>query len=219
MLTKTIHQPLGLPVSGVASGTEIMVQGDFKAGDWLSVSHNGRCDVDRVIAATPGAITVAASYPNGPISLQRLADMSGFWLQLDTCPLDPVSLGVLCSNGTGMLLDRPVDPSVIGRTLEVNGVSFGKILGAAVMAGNRALLSVEKPGKVEGVAIATAGNPSTHKGPRSGSTPFVSISAPTPRSGSYTLTLNQGWQSAKACIPDAINYSQKLCCVTVSLDC
>ena len=211
-ISKTIYQPLGSPVTGVAKGQEIDLgkSTPFSPNTFVSIAHDGTCEVDRIASVSNGVVTVAGDY-SGSVTVQALADLSGCWLQVDTVPLPPVSLGIICGSAAGMLLDRPVDECVAGRSLIVNGRDFGIIHGAAVIAGNRAILSVTNPSKIEGVAIAAAGQPQSLQGPRVNGSPFATINVSLPASGSMVLSLRQGWQSTKACIADVVTYSEVLC--------
>ena len=211
-ITKTIYQPLGSPVTGKASATEIDLGSNscLSPGTFVSISHDGCCEVDRVITSIDGLVTVSGSY-NGLVTVQALADLSGCWLELTTNPLDPISLGIVCATEAGVLLDRRIDPCVVGRSLMVNGTSLGIIYGAAVLADGRSVLSTDKRQKIEGVGVATAGFSTVQKGARVNGSPFATISAQMPSSGSMALYLRQGWQSSKSCVADVISYSELLC--------
>ena len=211
-ITKTIYQPLGYPVTGKASASEIDLGSSscLSPGTFVSISHSGCCEVDRVITSIDGLVTVSGKY-NGPVTVQALADLSGCWLELTTQPLDPISLGIVCATEAGVLLVRKIDPCVVGRSLMVNGTSLGIIHGAAVLADGRSVLSTDKRQKIEGVGIATAGSSTVQKGARVQGSPFATISAQMPSSGSMALYLRQGWQSSKACVADVISYSELLC--------
>ena len=139
-IAKTYCQPIGVPLVGNAVGTEIALDQTcgFYPGLFLSIAFGQCCEVDRVKSVTTdGTITTFGSR-TGSVVVQRLADLSGCWLQLEVTPPEDISLGIVCASSNGVLLDRSFPECALGRSLSVEGRSLGSILGASVMPdGNR----------------------------------------------------------------------------------
>jgi hypothetical protein len=214
-LHKTFTQPIGSPLSATISGDELALDHycGIYAGDFLSLTIGGCCIVDRVKSiGSDGLIKLTGSgYEVACVAIQRLANLSGFWLQVDITPPPPISLGIACSGPEGLLLDRAFPECALGRTLTINGQSLGTVLGAVVLADGRSVVSVSSPKKLSGVAVASAEAPRVIKGAISGASPFLTLNATLPTSGEAILSLRQGWRSSKDCIPDVINFCKPLC--------
>ena len=213
-ITKTFHQPIGEAFFGVSVDDEIDLAGTTAGlypGMFLSVGICQSCEVDRVKSVHEDGTIRTYGRRTGCVTVQPLANLSGCWLQLDVMPLPPISVGIVCSSANGVLLDRSFPECALGRELEVNGNNMGLIRGASVLPGGRSVISVEYPAIAEGVGVATAGQFVSFKGKRVGNSPFVTLTARLPESGTVRLSLMQGWRSSKDCIEDVISYSKTLC--------
>jgi hypothetical protein len=214
-LHRTFTQPIGPLLSATISGAELALDRScgVYVGDFLNITIGGCCVVDRVKSiGSDGLIQLTGTgYGVSPVVVQKLATLSGFWLQVDTTPPPPISLGIACSGPDGLLLDRVFPECALGRTLTINGQSLGTVLGAVVLGDGRSVVSVSNPKKLSGVAVASVDTPRSIKSATAGDSPFLSLNATLPDSGEATLSLRQGWRSSKACIPDVITYSRTLC--------
>jgi hypothetical protein len=214
-LHKTFTQPIGSPITATISGNELALDQScgIYAGDFLNITIGGCCVVDRVKSIRgDGLIQLTGTgYGASSVTVQKLANLSGFWLQVDTTPPPPISLGIACSGPEGLLLDRGFPECALGRTLTINGQSLGTVLGAVVLGDGRSVVSVSNPKKLSGVAVASVEAPRSIKSATAGASPFLSLNATLPDSGEAVLSLRQGWRSSKSCIPDVITYSKTLC--------
>lgn len=211
-ISKTFYQPIGLPFMGKSAGSEIAPSSTcgLYPGLFLSISIAQCCEVDRVKAVNADGTFLTYGSRTGDVTIQPLADLSGCWLQLDVTPPPAISLGIVCASPKGVLLDRGFPECAMGRSLSVGSTFLGSILGATVMPDGRSVLSVENPVKVDGVGVASVGTAQSVKGKRSGHSPFVTLNGSIPTIGTAKLSLFQGWQSSKGCIPDVISYGKTL---------
>lgn len=213
MITKTVYQPIGSLMSGKAVGNELDVgacSGLFP-GDFVSIGCGNICAVDRLKSLDGSGIAIVSGSYRGAVTVQKLANLSGCWLELEVTPPSPISVGLICATPKGVLLDRNFPECALGRELSVNGKTLGSILGATVLSDGRSVISVSNPIAIEGVGVASVGGLTKVKGQRIGDSPFVTIAAELPIVGDLKLSLKQGWRSRKACIPDMVSYSKILC--------
>jgi hypothetical protein len=205
--TYSYNQPTAEPIPGVGGGNDIQMQPScLRPGDWVTVSPC--CGVDQVVAVLAHGITLQGTY-SGPVSVQPLANLSGFWLQADIKRQPEISLGLVCATKNGALLDRPLPECAIGRRLRVSGRDLGIIISAAVLPDSRTMMYTDGLIEVKGVGSAFAGPDYCVAGP-TGVGPTLTLAFDMPDDSAGTVAVLRGWKSTTSNLPPVIDFRKEL---------
>lgn len=220
-LSTSAHFTMGGILRGKASSpTTVALESApcLSPGHQVAVCATAGCPSLLSVTATEGKeLTLTGGLlPVGEdLTVQAIANLSGFWLELRISPCPPASIGLGCASPKGIAIDRGVPPAFIGQPLQIAGVEAGVITGVVSDTQGQSLVQTDRvvAATAKGVAIAGYSGPApVYQGAAAiGTTAHLTWKPVDRLSGSFSLSLVRGWKGdTSRCIPDVIDWSTVL---------